>query len=97
MVDQETVKSFSLPGLAVIPSRKLPGWFGYVTLFHPDGDRVFVRSGVGTVDAFGFDATTGVLSTSPLFTIPVGTARLLRHDQSESTDGDKLSVRDRGS
>ena len=66
------IRSFTIPGLALVNLRVLTGTgFGISSEINPAGDRAFVRSNSGAVDAYGFDSTTAALSAVPLFTIPI--------------------------
>lgn len=64
----DTIRSFTIPGLEVVDTRALSA-LGIAAVFNPAGDRVYVRKPV-TVDVFTFDSTTGALGAAPMFTIP---------------------------
>lgn len=62
----QTVSSFTIPGLALVDTRPLTG-FGIAGVFSPSGDRVFVRSSFspdGAIEAFTYDPATGALGTT---------------------------------
>ena len=67
------IQSFRMAGLVSVDTRTLSGP-GVSAVFSPAGDRVFVRDPGGSVNAFAFNATTGEMSASPLFTVYVGEA-----------------------
>jgi Ca2+-binding RTX toxin-like protein len=74
----EGVTSFVIPGLAEVDDRVLSGASGSTGTFNLTGNRVFVRSsrptegGIGVIDAFDFNPSTGALGASPLLTFFVG-------------------------
>jgi len=66
------IRSFTIPGLALVNLRVLTGTgFGISGEISAAGDRAFVRSNTGAVDAYSFDSTTAALSAVSLFTIPI--------------------------
>jgi Bacterial Ig domain/PKD domain len=93
---QGDIRSFTLPGLVLVDTRPLTGTFGVSGLIHPAGDRVYVRSNgnSGAIDVFAYNATTGQLSTAPLFSLPLAnTSAFTGIDQMAITpDGAKLYV-----
>ncbi len=70
-----SVESFTIPGLASVDVRFTTGVSAHAGAINPAGDRVFVRTASGTVDAFGFNQATGALSATPLFTINVNSSQ----------------------
>lgn len=71
----DEILSFTVPGLhpAGLVVQPNPS-FGIAAAFNPAGDRVFSRSNETGVKAFTYDAATGSLGASALFTIPVSVA-----------------------
>jgi hypothetical protein len=74
------LESFTVPSLTAVNSRTLANNNGLSAVFNPAGTVVYARSTVtpgntsNSVDAFGFNATTGTLSAAPLFSISVAAA-----------------------
>src|SRR5262249_54725719 len=71
------MRSFTIPGLALVSTTTIAGGggLGISGVVHPAGDRVYARSNPGAVEAFSFDANTGQMGGSPLFTIPIVAAQ----------------------
>ncbi|MBI3909479.1 MAG: hypothetical protein HY320_00930 [Armatimonadetes bacterium] len=66
------VRSFAIPWLSPIAARALTGAYGICGAVNAWGNRVYGRSNSpGAVDAFAYDAATGALGATPLFTIPI--------------------------
>jgi hypothetical protein len=65
------LRSFTIPGLETVTSRNISGP-GVSTLLDRPGERVFVRTGTGMINVFGYDPSSGTLSPAPLLTFPVG-------------------------
>jgi len=65
------VQSFAVSTLTAVDTRTLSAETGQTPVFNPTGDRVFVRSAWGAVDAFAFNPATGSLGAAPLVTIPI--------------------------
>ncbi len=90
------VESFLTSGLTPVDTRSVTGGQAICAVINPAGNMVYVRSAAGFVDAFGYDSTTGQLSSSPLFTISVSSANsFFGIDQMAiSQDGSELYVPD---
>ena len=79
------IDSFLIPGMAGVDNRLLSGGIlGIASVINPAGDKVFSRTGLspvdtGTVDRFGYNSTTGILSAAPEATILVAPSRLLKN------------------
>jgi len=89
------LQSFTIPGLTPVDTRRLSGLGGGVSgLVHPAGDRIYVRSSDGAVDAFTYNPITGALGATPVFSIPTASAgSYYGIDQMALTpDGNKLYV-----
>ena len=69
-----SIESFTLPGLTPVSSRSLTGGDPICGVFSPTGNMFYVRESNGLVDAFTFNATTGALGATPLFSITVSSA-----------------------
>ena len=95
----QTIQSFALPGLVPVDTRPVSS-FPQAAVVSPTGDRVFVRSFQGTVDAFGYDPVTGTLSPEALFSFdstPAHFRAYLGIDQINiSSDGSKLYMGEAG-
>jgi hypothetical protein len=68
-----TMTSFLVPGLYPVDTRTLSGSFGVSGVISSLGDRVYARSnGISkAIDQFGFNAATGALSATPLWSSPL--------------------------
>jgi len=95
-----TVRSFKINGLGLVDTRSLPDQ-GLCGAISPAGDRIYVRTlgGSNRVVAFGFNSATGALSTTPIFSIPVGIAQSSFYGVEQlalNPDGTKLYVPEPG-
>jgi hypothetical protein len=91
-----SVESFLTSSLTPVDTRSVTGGQAICAVINPAGNMVYVRSSAGFVDAFGYDSTTGQLSSSPLFTISVAlaTAYFGMDQMTISQDGSELYVPD---
>jgi hemolysin type calcium-binding protein len=70
------IQSFTVPGLNLVNVRALSGRTGGVSAaVNPMGNRVFARGNGGAVDVFNYNASTGTLSATPLFSLPIADTR----------------------
>ena len=66
------IQSFTMPGLNLVDIRALSGGNGGISAaVNPLGNRAFTRSNGGAVDVFNYNASTGTLSVTPLFSLPI--------------------------
>ncbi|MCH7698848.1 MAG: hypothetical protein IH865_07920 [Chloroflexi bacterium] len=89
----DQIRSFTIPGLALVDTRNLSGSFGISGLVNPAGDRVYARVN-SVIDVFSYNSATGALGAAPLFSIPISsTLTFFGMDQMAITpDGTKLYV-----
>jgi hypothetical protein len=71
------MRSFTIPGLTLVSITTVSGGsgLGLCGVVNPAGNRVYARSNPGLVEAFPFDAQTGQMGDSTLFTISISTAQ----------------------
>lgn len=75
------IRSFTIPGLAVVDTRGLSGGFGISVVINVAGSAVYVRSN-DYIDAFTYNEVTGALGAVPLWTASIaGTQPFYGMDQ----------------
>jgi len=95
----QEIRSFTIPGMQVMSVRYAAGDTGISGVFHPAGDRIYIRSGwrsPGIVESFRLDPdNSGRLQAAADFAavLPDGTSKMYGVDQlAINPDGTKLYV-----